>query len=102
MNNNGLLSFGESISTFTPQPLPLEERLRFIAPFWADVDTRKAGRVWYREANDSATLDKIKVDVASEADFSPQSALIVTWDSVGYYSANFDLVCCVSTCIVQL
>ena len=94
MNNNGLLSFNDSVSDFTPRAFPLKESLKLIAPFWADVDTRTAGKVWFRETNDNTTLNKVKEDIDMEVDFSPVSALIVTWDSVGYFSTHSDLVCC--------
>ncbi|MBF8305264.1 MAG: hypothetical protein HW398_452 [Acidobacteria bacterium] len=42
VNNNGNITFGGPLSTFTPEGL-LASPLRIIAPFWADVDTRAAG-----------------------------------------------------------
>ena len=42
VNNNGNITFGGSLSAFTPQGL-IGSPLRIIAPFWADVDTRAAG-----------------------------------------------------------
>lgn len=92
MNNNGLLSFGQSVPTFTPQSFPLSENLQLIAPFWADVDTRKTGTVWFRETNDTATLNRIQGDIQNQAEFKPKFAFIATWDGVGYYSLNSDLV----------
>ena len=92
MNNNGLLSFGQSVSIFTPQFFPLSENLQLIAPFWADVDTRKTGTVWFRETNDTATLNRIQGDIQDHAQFKPKIAFIATWDDVGYYSLNSDLV----------
>ena len=95
VNNNGLLSFGKAVSTYTPRSFPLGDGCQLIAPYWADVDTREAGTVWFREVNDSALLNRIggnlRRNIASLS-FQPTSALIVTWESVGYYSAHFDLV----------
>ena len=42
VNNNGNITFGGSLATFTPEGL-VASPLRIIAPFWADVDTRAAG-----------------------------------------------------------
>lgn len=99
MNNNGLLSFGDAVSTYTPRSFPLNDD-QLIAPYWADVDTRGKGTVWFREVNDSTLLDRIGRDIHANVDnlfgFQPTLALIVTWDSVGYYSSHYDLV---STCM---
>ena len=98
VNNNGLLSFSIAVSTYTPRsfPLPEEDDRQLIAPYWADVDTREAGTVWFRAVNDSSLLNRIGRDVRASVDdassFQPKSALIVTWESVGYYSAHYDLV----------
>ena len=69
--------------------------LRLIAPYWADVDTRKSGKVWFREINDTNTLSRIQLQVEKlnrGNSFHPEFALIVTWDRVGYYSEHYDLV----------
>lgn len=99
MNNNGLLSFGDAVSIYTPRSFPLNDN-QLIAPYWADVDTRGKGTVWFREVNDSTLLDRIGRDIHASVDnlfdFQPTLALIVTWDSVGYYSSHYDLV---STCM---
>lgn len=106
VNNNGLLSFGKVVSTYTPRSFPLDGDHQLIAPYWADVDTREAGTVWFREVNDSALLNRIGRDIRTNIDnifgFQPMSALIVTWDSVGYYSTHHDLVSlCMSDCCNQ-
>ena len=103
VNNNGLLSFGKAVSAYTPRSFPLDDDHQLIAPYWADVDTREAGTVWFREVNDSALLNRLGRDIHANVDnifsFQPTSALIVTWDRVGYYSAHYDLVStCMSVC----
>ena len=69
----------------------------YIAPFWEDVDTRGAGTVSYRETTNAATLcrvqDQIRSVFPSQDSFSPSYAFITTWDGVGYYNQNSDLVC---------
>ena len=42
----------ESVS-YTPDPLPLDDDdYIVIAPFWADVDIRIGGEIYYRESTD--------------------------------------------------
>jgi len=76
INNNGNISFVTPYSTFTSNQFP-DATFNMIAPFWADVDTRgtdglglDGGNVWYK--------------------MTP-SALIVVWDSVGYFNLHTDL-----------
>ena len=53
VNTNGVLSFGQDVSQYTPQQFPLPDK-RFLAAFWADVDTRHndGGIVYYRQSYD--------------------------------------------------
>jgi len=53
VNADGLISFEGRIngSMYTPRPLPIRSATPFIAPYWADVDTRiNNGRIYYRQA----------------------------------------------------
>ena len=70
-NNNGNISFGNGISSFTPTG-PQGAPQPIISPFFGDVDTRGAG----------SGLMYVRTDIANE--------IIVTWDSVGYFSENTD------------
>jgi hypothetical protein len=78
LNNNGNISFGEGVSSYTPLPFgtsPTEggNSTPMIAPFWADVDTRGDGG-------------------GSVYTYSPNAdQLTVTWHDVGYYSQHSDL-----------
>lgn len=74
VNNNGNITFGGDLSTFTPDPFPVADQ-RMIAPWWGDVDTRGGGRpamngVWW--------------------DIRP-GQFTVTWDHVGYFLRGDDL-----------
>ncbi|AKF07493.1 Alpha-tectorin precursor [Sandaracinus amylolyticus] len=77
VNNNGNLSFGGALSTFTPEfprataPSP---RTALIAPFWGDVDTRGGGRP---ASND------VHWDIDG-------SRFVATWRLVGYYNSHVD------------
>ena len=74
--------------------------MAFIAPFWADVDTRDGlGTVFYRSVADQETLSQIKNIVSNSkagyrlaARFNPKWALIATWEEVGYYERKGDKV----------
>ncbi|HEY6163262.1 MAG TPA: nidogen-like domain-containing protein, partial [Bacteroidia bacterium] len=70
INNNGNISFGQSYSSFSSSAFPSNQYV-MVAPFWADVDTRSpnSGLVYYK--------------------LTP-TALIVKWDSVGYYAMHDD------------
>ena len=74
--------------------------MAFIAPFWADVDTRNGhGTVFFNSTTNPTTLALIK-DVVSNsqagvdlaARFNPKWALVATWEEVGYYSGKGDMV----------
>lgn len=79
VNNNGNVTFGAALGTFTPSPFPASNR-PIIAPYWGDVDTRAGGggAVYIGSPN----LDNV----------------VVTWNNVGYFSQqtnklnNFQLV----------
>lgn len=72
VNNNGNVSFGAALSTFTPMFPGAAQPI--IAPWWGDVDTRGGMRpamnnvVWHADA----------------------SRIAVTWHMVGYYNSHAD------------
>ena len=76
----------------------------FVAPFWADIDTREGpGRVYFRSTDNQTVLDMIKritdkVLIQRQScllanTFSPKWALVATWFDVGYYEKKYDKVC---------
>lgn len=69
INNNGNVTFGTALSTFSSTAFPSNDD-RIIAPFWADVDTRGGfGQVLYK--------------------ITP-TAIYINWQSVGYYNTQGD------------
>ena len=70
INNNGNISFGASYGTFSSNPFP-DATYVMVAPFWADVDTRGTGEVWYK--------------------VTPTYA-IIRWHNVGYFSSQTDKI----------
>ena len=69
---------------------------QLVAPYWADVDTRGSGNVWYMQTTDSALLAKatryIQRGFVTEQEFTPTNLFIATWDRVGYYNQKTDKV----------
>lgn len=73
INNNGNITFNGPSGTFTPGVLDAGANNPIIAAFWADVDTRGTGAVYY-------DLDPV------------DGVMTITWDHVGYYNAQTDHV----------
>ncbi|XP_027528661.1 sushi, nidogen and EGF-like domain-containing protein 1 [Neopelma chrysocephalum] len=95
VNNNGVVSFGTRVPEFTPQPFPLPGHRPFVAPYWADVDTRLGGDVWYRQSRDPELLERLAQDLAptvppGDPPPRPTWALVATWDRVAYFGAASD------------
>ena len=80
----------------TPFLFPLRWTYRIIAPYWADVDTRRSGRIFYRQTSDPNLLAKAASDIRRgfplSQNVSISNLLIATWDAVGYYDNNGDKV----------
>ncbi len=67
INTNGIITFGQPYTVFNPIGLAFDT-VKMVAPFWADVENELApvgGVIYYK--------------------MTP-TALLVRWDSVGYYS----------------
>lgn len=80
------------MTTYTPSPFPLASKRRLIAPYWADINTRNGGIVWYRETTNITLLqkasDEIKAIFADHYNFRAAWMFIATWDNVAFYGAN--------------
>lgn len=70
VNNNGSISFGSGISSFTPTLFNGHASAPLIAPFWADVDTRcgNCGAVYLGSRS--------------------SNSFTVTWNNVGYFAEH--------------
>ena len=81
---------------YRPIQLPLFGSQRFIAPYWADVDLRGTGEVYYRQTNDPVLLaratNEIQTAFPMSQDVDITHLFIVTWDAVGYYFRHIDKV----------
>ena len=90
VNENGLVSFLTEISTFYSVQFPMEYPI--IAPFYADIDTRGVGQVYWRASSlpeDTSRAANL-VQQYYQGNFSPKEVLVVTWDQVGYYEEQTD------------
>jgi len=74
LNNNGNVSFGGSLGTYTPSPFPIADQ-RMIAPWWGDVDTRGGWRPGRNGVYWSISPGRF----------------VATWHNVGYYASHDDL-----------
>ena len=78
-----------------------------IAPYWADVDTRGAGRIYYRQTSDPNLLSRATNEIRQRFPISQNitvtNLLIATWSNVGYYYKNGDKVrMCICTDYINL
>lgn len=72
LNNNGNMTFGFPLGTFTPFGLTANTGIPIIAPFFGDVDTRGGGtQMTYGTGT-----------------FAGHNAFHQTWDGVGFYFVN--------------
>ena len=98
VNTNGAISFEYAITQFTPNAFPLSSSRTLIAPFWADVDTRGTGDVWYHNSTDADLLNRASKEIRNAfptqaaAGFTATDLFIATWNRVGYYHSRIDLV----------
>ena len=92
-----MVSFDAAVPQFTPDSFPIAG-LALFSPYWADVDIRGTGQIYYRESSDQNLLNKATTDIISifpefSGSFSASRLFIATWDRVGYFNSHTDLVC---------
>ena len=99
VNTNGAVSLDGILQHYTDVPLFMIDTA-LIAVFWADVDTRGSGEVFYRQTNESHFVanvtESIRGAFEGADEFVPTTLFIATWKSVGYFDRNTDQVCIVS------
>ena len=97
VNDNGIISLNSRYNYPIPRSLPLSETKQIIAPYWADVDTRGTGNIYYRQSTDPVLLTRASQDIRRALSLTQnieiKNLLIATWDGVGYYNQNTDKVC---------
>ena len=97
VNDNGVISFNSHFNYRTPYSLPLSGSQQIIAPYWADVDTRGIGQVFYRQTTNASLLSRATSEIRAAfptlQSVTIQNLLIATWSNVGYYYYKTDKVC---------
>ncbi|NXN16557.1 SNED1 protein, partial [Indicator maculatus] len=92
VNNNGIISFLKEVSQFTPVAFPISKDRRVVAAFWADVDNRQAGDVYYRESTEQPILERASRDIVQYfpefPEFSARWVFIATWYRVTFFGGN--------------
>ncbi|XP_065308786.1 nidogen-like [Dermacentor albipictus] len=92
VNDNGIVSFLTEVPSFFSAPFPLTYPI--MAPLYSDVDTRSAGRVFYRETQEPSLLARFEqlvgTNFAAGASFRARSLFVATWDGVGHYERKAD------------
>ena len=96
VNDNGVISFNSPYNVRTPLSLPLDGTEQIIAPYWADVDTREVGQIFYRPSTDPTLLARASQELQAafprSQNLAIRALLIATWVDVGYFSQNGDKV----------
>ncbi|XP_054773314.2 sushi domain-containing protein 2-like [Lytechinus pictus] len=100
VNTNGVISFLEQVTTYTPDRFPLDDNRRLLTPFWADVDTRNGGAISYREVLRFGQDDELFVEAdaiirssfVEMRDFVSSWLYITTWDQVAFYGSRDDSI----------
>lgn len=91
------------VTPFTPMAFPFTGQVwsAVVAAFWADADTRGAGTTYYRGFSATNSIDQpvlsgidtyMHSTIPELSGFQTTWALIVTWDAVGYYPSQSNLV----------
>ncbi|NTU41739.1 MAG: VPLPA-CTERM sorting domain-containing protein [Nitrospirales bacterium] len=85
LNNNGNVTFKFPLSTYTPSALTGATQNPIIAPFFADVDTRR-GPILARTPGGTSTGSNLL-----HYDFDPEmNTFTATWDDVCYVAPHVD------------
>ena len=96
IDDNGVISINGRFTYRTPLALPLSGTQQIIAPYWADVDTRGTGRLFFRQTTNatllSRTTNEIRAAFPTSQNITIQELLIATWYKVGYYYYKADKV----------
>ncbi|KAK9965876.1 hypothetical protein ABG768_004942, partial [Culter alburnus] len=88
VNNNGHLTFNQSLSQFVPYSFPYGCQ-DIIAGLWTDLDNRARGVVSYHQYTNGSVLTRATLDINNHfpnLTFSASWVVVATWDKVPYYA----------------
>ncbi|OUR86225.1 hypothetical protein A9Q85_06395, partial [Cycloclasticus sp. 44_32_T64] len=86
INNNGNITFGSALGTFTPFALTGDTGIPIIAPYFADVETTGGPIPVYDESGNSTGSNLVYWDLDEV-----NGVITITWDDVGYFADATDL-----------
>ena len=102
MSTNGLISFRNPFSSFSPEPFT-QSFAQFndpiIAPLWGDFTNFEVSgsNVFSRVTNSQETLEMVATQLRTVnqdfTDYNPSLAVIVTWDGLRGYISTTSVVC---------
>ena len=97
MNSNGVLSFGSSFTTPSSggSNFNIVSSPPIIAPFWADIDVRSGGTIYYRQDNTSLIAHQVQQAINMQfpdIEFYPSLVFVATWDRVAPYLGSGSFV----------
>ena len=86
---DGIISLGNRYFYGRSFPMPLSNLSQHvIAPFWADVDFKNIGNIFYRQTSEPSLLARATREVRStfptSSNTTIKNLLIVTWDGVPF------------------
>lgn len=91
VSTNGFISFDRGVVAYVPQRFPLNNSLG-VAPYWADVDIRNGGNIYYREINDVIQLRKIDTEInrafSQLTSYRSIWGFVATYDQVAEYNVR--------------
>uniref|UniRef100_A0A3B5PS96 NIDO domain-containing protein n=1 Tax=Xiphophorus maculatus TaxID=8083 RepID=A0A3B5PS96_XIPMA len=88
VNDNGHLTFDAPWSNYTPQQFPMNGTRDIIAPFWADLDNRDNGDIYYVQNTSGSLVQRVTQDINRYfpgLNFQANWIFIATWHEVAYY-----------------
>ena len=100
ISSNGLISFGQSYTSYTPQTFPISYKV--IAPYWIDIDLTQQGQINYifvTTQNDPiGSIALVNNFLASNisVSFSADWILVAQWMNVCPYGNSI----CANVCYV--
>ncbi len=78
-----------------------------IAPFWADVDTRNGGTVWYGEKSSNRSLlsraeGEVRSYFSSIQNFVPNFLFVATWENVPHFNQQIKVRKNINTSVIVI
>jgi len=93
---DGAISFTPMAVQFTTEEFPIGQGRALIAVYWANVDTRGSGNVWYYDTTRTDLITRanemIKKAFRNQPPFNATLIFVATWYQVGYFDQKTDRV----------